>query len=141
MEHRLRRPVADDRGDRGQIGDGADLVVDRHDADDADVRSSQRVGELIEIDVAGSIDTDDAAVAASSTGCSTAWCSAAEQTADARERRPITVLSASVPQPVNTTSPGLDTEHVGDLVTRLVDRPGVRRGRTGASRSGWRSAR
>ena len=59
----------------------------------------------------------------SSTGCSTAWCSAAGHTATpaGTERSP--VLSASVPHPVNTTSPGRTPSTLGDLVARFVDRP------------------
>ena len=59
-----------------------------------------------------------------STGWSTAWCSTAVHTATPPCRRivPSTArLSASVPQPVNTTSPGWQPRHGGHHVARLVD--------------------
>ena len=58
----------------------------------------------------------------SSTGCSTAWCSAAGHTATPCDARRIAVLSLSVPHPVNTTSPGATPITLGDLVASLVDR-------------------
>ncbi len=49
-----------------------------------------------------------------STGCSTAWCSTAEHTATRRVGGPLrctAALSASVPHPVKTTSPGCTPRH------------------------------
>ena len=74
-----------------------------------------------------------------STGWSTAWCSAAGHTARAAVRSAprMAGLSASVPPPVNTTSPGGTPSAVGDHVAGLVDRPAglageaVRAGRVG----------
>ena len=71
----------------------------------------------------GGVDADDVPPACS-TGCSTAWCSAAEHTARPAQRRStddrgVVGLGAA---PGEDHLSRRDADHVGDLVARLVDR-------------------
>ena len=109
----------------GEVGDRADLVVDGHHADDRARRRRARASSA-------SRSTRPAASTATtvpptrSTACSTAWCSVAGHTARPPRRATapaIAALSASVPHPVNTTSPGRQPMTRGDDVARLVDGP------------------
>ena len=104
----------------------------------------ERVGQLRRDRSRPAASTPTTRPPACSTACSTAWCSAAEHSA-LPPRRPTTpriaVLSASVPPPVNIDLARLAADDVGDHVAGLVERLRAPRGRSGASRSGWRTAR
>ena len=55
-----RGQLANEPGDGGEIGDRADLVVDRHHADDRDIGPERR-GEIVEVDLPAGVDAHDAA--------------------------------------------------------------------------------
>ena len=59
VQQRLRGQPTHEFRHRRQVGDGADLVVDRHDADQADRVRIERRLEFVEPDVAAGVDTDD----------------------------------------------------------------------------------
>ena len=59
VQHRVAARARDDRGDLGEVGDRADLVVDRHHADHRDGSSSSAVCERVEIDSTSGVDADD----------------------------------------------------------------------------------
>ena len=131
------------RGDRRQVGDRADLVVDGHHADDGDV-VAERVGERVEVDAAGTRRRRTTVPPRRSTVCSTAWCSAAGHTArppwrrDGADDRRVVGLRAA-PREHDLARAGSRSPRRRRRGPRR--RPAARRGRSGATRSGWRSAR
>ena len=141
-----RRAVAHERGDGGEVVDGADLVVHRHDRHDADVVGpAERLLERVEVDASPCRSSTATTVPPwRSTACSTAWCSAAGHTArPARAAHRagdggVVALGAAAREH-DLAGPAAD--HGGDLVAGVVDGPAGVAGESGASRSGWRSAR
>ena len=126
-----------------EVGDRADLVVDGHHADDRRRRRPSAVGERVEVDPARGVDAHDRPPRCS-TACSTAWCSAAGHTArppraahGAGDRRVVGLGAAAGEHDLA----GPAAEHRRRRRRGPRRRPGGRRGRSGASRTGWRSAR
>ena len=126
VEQRARRPLCTSEATGAEVGDRADLVVDGHHADDRRRRRPSAAARASRLHPADGVDGARPSPSRRSTACSTAWCSAAGHTARPPRRRTapaIAALSASVPHPVNTTSPGPAADHVGDAVAGLVDGP------------------
>ncbi len=105
VQQRLGGKTADEPRHERQVCDGANFVVHRHDAHQTHRVRNERSFELVEPDVAGGVDTDDDAVALFDRVQYRVVLGRR-----ANSKRPatpaMTVLFDSLPQPVNTTSPG-----------------------------------
>ena len=63
VQQRIGSMTPHDARNLGQVGDGPDLVVDRHHTDDRDVGCGiEHGGELVEVDAPDGVDADDATV-------------------------------------------------------------------------------
>ena len=129
-------------GDLGQGLDRADLVVDGHHRDDADL-VVERVGQGVEIDAARGVDGDDAAARVLDGmehgmvlgGRAHGEAGAA---ADRAEDGGIVGFGAAAGE---HDLAGLGAQALGDPLARIVEGEAGRRARRDANRSGWRSVR
>ena len=123
-------------GDRGEIGDGADLVVDRHDADTSETSASSERRRARRDRRDRHASTPTTRPPACSTACSTAWCSTAEHTRTAAATIDVPKIGRVVGLGAAAGEDhlaGPAAEHVGNIVAGLVDRLAHLRGRSGAS--------
>ncbi len=142
VNERTRSVPTDDLGRGGDVGDGADLVVDGHDADDGDVTPGRRmpiehVGQGIQIDPREAVDRHDVAaerldhVQHRVMLGRRAHRDATGATDRAEDRRVVALGSATGEHDLVRADP----EHVGHVVARLVDRSTGLAGE--AMGSGW----
>ena len=120
-----RRPVPDHADDLGQRLDRADLVVGQHHRHERDVGAERRRPARRGRPRPSASTRHGAPARARSTGVRARRGARRPCTPPRRRRRatPRTArLSASVPPPVNTTSPGSQPERVGHDVAGLVER-------------------
>ncbi len=146
VQQRIGSVTTHDPGDVGDVGDGADLVVDRHHADDRHIGGGIEHGrEFVEVDAPDGVDADHATLGRQlfdDVQHGVVLDGRADGDAAAPSDRPRDRhVVALGPAAGEHDLVGVAPDHAGNDVAGLVDGLAALAGRTGETPTGWRTAR